>query len=387
MFLFFPLTAFGLNIGTDKDSYALGEQIQVFGECAAPVEISVTAGQKFLFSRLFACENENFKATVSTEPSFPSGSWQVSAKSKGVASLKEVKFSPTRESRLLDIKILSPSRDPRSRASGFVLNVEVSFLGEKIGNASVYSWNPLGEKTALTPKGNGVYETRIEVPFDYTIGDWVLTVTAQYEGSEGIVGGEKTLVLPIIPAVINAEVVKPKSWIFVTNVAEEIIIKPSYSDGSPVREPEVSAFINGKHLAFETLGNNAFRSVFSFSAGQGGAHTLDLNIKDPAGNTYSKKIDLFVEKSILSSLLPVNDLPLYAAALVSAIAVALLLYFWRKLGKIKGSAGERQRILEEIKKLQSDYYIKKSIAKDFYDSEIKRLELRLAGIEKKLKRK
>jgi len=383
MILFFCGTVFALNIGTDKDSYFLGEKASVFGECSVPIEVRLSSENKTLFTQLVDCKGKSYRTEIMLEPSFPEGEMQIATKTSEQTLSKKISVVATKESRLLGIKVFSPSPEAQTKASSLLLNVEISYLGEKLDNARVFSWNPEGEKVSLNPKGKGVFETTMEIPFDFKNNSWELVVTAGYKDKQGReLGGARTIVLPVEPAIIKANVVKPKSWVFSANVQEEIVVKPAYSNGTPANNPVIHASIGQKQLDFQQNGDN-YRALLSFSQEETGYQDLNLSITDSAGNNYSEKITIFVGKSILP---PTQDLLLYGGIGLASIVVILWAFFSFRSSRKKSELVEkRQGIAREIEKLQTDYYKRKKMTKDSYDAKMKELEFKLEELKEDLK--
>ena len=96
-------------------------------------------------------------------------------------------------------------------------------------------------------------------------------------------------------------------------------------------------------------------------------------------NALREKIEIFVGASPIPPL--ENVVPV---AIVIAPAIVVLLFLYRRWTKIKSTETttlEREKALEQINKLQHDYFTKKTVPKYFYDQKMKELKQKLNETE------
>lgn len=384
LFFLFSVTVFGLELGTENKQYFLGDSVRVFGECSGSTAgIELSAAGREIFSDVFECIDNGFSADILTDFSFPEGKWQVRLVSGQKTAEKSIFVLPVKEARLLSVRILSPASGARTKASSFVVSAELSYLGKKIDDAGVFLWGTDGKKVGLEPMGNGVFEGTVFMPAGFQGNSFELVVSALSTQNGNPVGGLQRLVLPVSSANILVSVVKPRSWIFSSNLNEEIVVKASYSNGEALKNASVRAIVGGKEIAFVQSEVDTFRGSVYFSASETGSHAIKLSVSDGFGNTVEEHFDSFVEKSILPSQ---GELVFFGiVGLAVALALLAVFYFFFSYRSVKDLASDKKTIEMELKSLENDYFREKRISREFFESERKRLSDRLSRVRGKLK--
>ncbi|RLE41999.1 hypothetical protein DRJ19_04910, partial [Candidatus Woesearchaeota archaeon] len=332
-----------------------------------------------LFSQTVKCQNNGFDFRKTITYDLPSGLWQISA-GKYVFN---VNIKPSKESKYLLIKLLSPSKKVE-RSSTIKITAEITDAGHKVVDANVYAYLPTGKRIKLSQISEGIYSSEYSVPYNLPLEPWRLIIIATHPCefcTKKISAGEEEFTVAVEKAKIVQNILEPKVKTFPLEKEETIILKATYANNEPLKNPNIVLQIDKKQFPFNAESDTIFKAIFSIADLEGTA-SVKISAYDDANNSATLTTNFVFVKDIswyIKHLLPL--LILYSAVIffIFLIFVTIL-----KLLKKRLSAVEKLKLLEsELKELQQKYYNGK-ISKTAYKDAALELKKKIAELKREL---
>ena len=336
--------AFELN----RTEFLKGETLEVTGICP-PVQdvlVKATSEGKQVFTEKVFCQQGQFFFSHKISFFDPSGDWDLDV----AGEMLELTVSPTRESKFLVIRFLSPAIH-LTRAQDINVVVQITDAGRPLTDANVLTWDAGGVKKQLIHKGKGNYIYEASLPFGMPLGVWNLMVVAQ----SGPNGGEEIHRAMVDQAIIDFEVIEPEVSTYSLDAVVPVKVKVTYFNGSPLQGAALSALVAGESQALKQLDAETFTFDFVPQEKHEGALKFIIRATDSAGNTADKTLDLVI----------VKGLSWYAKTLfwpaVVLLVVVIGAYFYlrsqkRQLSKRTQLQQKKREIAASLKRVQEKYY-------------------------------
>jgi len=403
-----PLPQPLLSMQTDAVEYEKEDIIAITGTCrenSIVIIDGILSDGKEIFSSSEICQPGgnyviNYKITFLN----PSGDWTLKAFNEGAEDTKNITVKATRESGFLLITLLNPNTFEHERGNKISLNVRLTDAGVAVEDAEIVTWNTQGKKVPLSHTGNGTYSTNLQLPYDFSTGEWDLTLTSQSAGVNPI-GGEKVTPMQINKTDFVVTLLKPETVNFDAGFPVDFELSATYPDLTPIRDPKVVLNIfraatdsgeeccnpdeklNKEEIIFEQDPTNPklFRAQYVSTLEEIGAVTAEILITDNAGNSGQTLLGIVVSEDPLAPILR-NSIFI----VIGLIIVVIIVYFvvWHPYKKVKGKhsvLSERKQVEQLIKKAQLDYFERNIINRETYNRKIAELNARKTSIERKLK--
>ena len=383
--LFFLANASALTINTNKTVAIKADSIVFNGDClAGDVTIEGRLSRNLLFSETLTCsEKSQFVYEYEIGNLDPSGNWTIYAIQGEEKQSVNVLVNPTDESQYLLLTFVSPSPVQHYRGEDLNFVVKVTDSGAPVVDATVNMFDLYGNRKELAHSGNGVYIYQYEIPFDAAIANWQAILTAQRYSGEKKIGGENKITINIGAAPIKIHIANPKLSNYDIESQIPIEVGLTYFNGKPVSIANVKAIANSREYKLEK-GATTYSMTFTPDKADVGSVKIIVVAEDSAGNNGEQAIDIVLSSNPLKMFL--KDYLLFI--IVGLIAVAIFYFFTKSKVKgftnVKAMEAERQRIDEQISKMQVDYYDRGMLTKETFRRRLAELESKLREIDKKL---
>ncbi len=347
-------TVFGLEF--DKNSYVKGEIIEISGKCRDGVErINAAFRNSVIFDENVECIQGTFTFSYTTNFIDPSGSWIVVSVPQNDRG--EIKVLLSEKSAYYKITFLSPTNSELKRGQSVPVSVMIDDEGTAINDANVYVFDFQGKRTSMENQGSGSYSFNSQIPFDEPMGNWDIIVVAEKE-KDNYLGGERKLPVQIIRAPIIISIENPHEGEYMQNNTVEIKGKVSYEDGTLIPQDKIESleiYVNEEKIS-DNSAKNAFTS--SYEANSEGVYTLKFLVQDRAGNKAEESIEVYITCQLQCTFEKNLPIVIFGLAFLG-IAGFMAHKTMRSNRKLANAKSEKERISNEIEKLQNDYFKKK----------------------------
>jgi len=357
-----------------------GEILSIKGPCEAKtITISARLYDYLIFSENIKCENNNFSFSKKITYDMPSGLWKISAGKY----LFNINVKHSRESKFLAVKLLSPAKKVE-RTQKITIAAEVTDAGKKVSDANVYAFLPTGKKLTLLLAEKGIYSAEYEIPYNVQLKPWRLIIIATHPCefcTEKISAGEEEFTIAIQKAKILLNILEPKTKTFPLEKKEIIVIKATYANNQPLKNPTAYMFADNRKFEFKMESDTIFKTSFT-PLNSEGAREIKIIAYDDANNFAELKTNFIFIKDISWYIKHLLPLLIFYSALIFILFILLVsaLKFLKKKLTIK----QKISILEaQLKELQKKYYNGK-ISKTFYKEAAIKLEEEISKLKSKL---
>ncbi len=361
----------------DKTSYFKGDTMSISLDnlvAGNSYEIVALSGDDIIFRKDFVAASSSFSYFYPVSFLDPSGEWVIKCNNE---SAKAVVHN-TRDSVYYLVRFISPLSRDYMRTSFFNVTVNITLGGEKVGNATVQSFDEEGRRINLTYV-NGIYTFPYRIKAGEKTGVRQIKVLALKDGK----GGEGIINITVVPARLELEVSPNLLNSYSVGAKLPLKIKVYYPNDS-LCNANVTAFVNGRKISLEKF-NTTWRGSYVFMPQDNGLSTLVINASDVYGNEGELSVDLNIGG--LFSYYIWSNIYYIIASLVGA---AFLAYYLRKriVAKydVRSLKQKTKELLEKKKRLQKDYFVNKTINRKTYDREVGKIDEEISHIKNKLRR-
>ena len=383
--LLISLNAFSLTANMSQNAYGKGESIAIFGSCKGDVSLTAVSEGKKIFSEKASCVGTKYDFEYKIAFSDPSGLWNLNVSDSEDTINKAFNVSHVRESQFFLFKFLSPSMTSKDKGDTIEISIKATDAGENVEEASLYYWNPAGEKKNFEYTGDGVYSAKEMLPVDLNAKSWLIFVTGEGMFKDVLSGGEVSIEVPIAEPDIQIEFLEP----LVTNVEteEELLVKVKvvYSNGVELMSPFISLEFNGETFEMTEESPSTFFVILDVKELSDASYNLNVVAVDKSSELAQSQSKIIVLRKGVISLIKRN-FPI--VLLIIAVIIALLAFNYFVLGKAKSInnlKSEKQKTEKDIKDLQEKFFNKGEYDFEEYKRKFAALERKLYELNKKLK--
>lgn len=378
--------AFAITIQPQRNFLARGDELNAAGQCSPGTnpKLEVMAEGIKIVESTVDCSNGQFAFSYKTTFLDPDGKWTLNISDNSESSSAEVLVDDAREAGFFLIRFLSPTPGKYVRTEKISLSVEISDSGEKVDDANVAFFGFGSERQYLVGVGNGIYTIDYEIPADADLGSWKLEVFATAPRGQGNSGGRNQLDLEIEKPPLKLQVVEPS--VSSVEVGDEVKLNlvATYFNGNSLQgQPIVVAQIDGIQTRLIKTAENTFEGKFNAPSTQTGTLEIAFNVEDGFGNDGATVQKIVVGCSI-TCLARNYGIFVLLALVIAAAAVSV---FYAKIhsgNELAKMQEERQKTLEMIRSLQSDYFTKGVMPSSSYKRNLSDYKARLAEIDQKI---
>lgn len=379
-----------LFISTDSSSYIKNNRIFISGNVTNARNeffnsvVNITVNSEVITVRAV---DGFFNASYLTNILDPGGDWVISVRAfdnysnTGVSSAMVNVVAPAEGSYLI-VDVLSPVQGFVTRGGSVSITVDLLLNGAKISGAAVVFKKPDGSFGNLTEIESGKYSGTYVVPLSAPIDKWVLEVIASKDSFSGV--GKVNMYVQ--SGVISINVKQPTKSVVSVGETVRIEVDASYSDGSPVELPEISAVILNETVILSRVGAGIYAA--NYVVGENVSDfSIDLAVSDETNNAGSVFVSLSVSGVSVEHYFRKYWYVTYPviAGVVSVVVLFSLRFASRNL--FMSLNKKKDELIALKKKAQESYYVDKSINKKQLSELSLKYDKELENINRKLKKK
>ena len=376
------------SVSTDKSLYIKNNRIFVSG--------NVTNARGELFNSIVNISVNNEVITVNalnglfnvsylTNILDPSGEWLINVNvfdsygNNGASSVNIAIASPA-EGSYLTVNVVSPVQGFVRRGSEVGITIDLLLNDIKTGNAIVIFRKPDGQYGNLTEIESGRYSGTYVVPLSAPIDKWVLEVIASKDSLNGV--GKVNMYIQ--SGVINLNVKQPTKSVVSVGETVRIEVDASYSDGTPVELPEITASVLNETVILSRVsaGVYAVNYVVGENVNEFG---IDLSVLDETNNSGSVFISLSVSGVSVEHYFRKYWYITYPIIAGGVSAVVFFSLRFMRTEALTLLNKKKDELINLKKKTQESYYIDKSINKEQLSELSLKYDKELENINRKIK--
>ncbi|MBU0635844.1 hypothetical protein KKE06_02350 [Candidatus Micrarchaeota archaeon] len=383
LLVFFSVWVSAQTITTDQNRYEKGDLIIITGQGETDQTVTIQAHNegRFVFEETTTIDgNGSFLLEFESRFLDPSGEWVllwVEADKRVFITMEPSAFS----SRYV-VTFLSPVPGTFERATTIPITVRVEQAGKIKPRALVVFWTPTGEKKFLKHAGFGNFTGEFTVPFDQSLGQWELVVTAEDRSSaEEVFGGENRIQLEFSLAPLIIELVEPLPARVSQGETVFLPFSVHYLNEQALQNPTVTAELNGVPLTIQSNVDGFFSTQFT-APGMGGEINLLFRAVDSAQNGGEKRYSIIVT-GLWDSFWEKNLLLVFLGIIILIVILVFGVWKWNKHQQKRALTTRKQVLVEQLKKLQIQYFKEQSIDRKTFEEKSALIENEMASLKKK----
>ncbi|GEM_PF-3998911 len=390
-----------INFSTDKEAYALGEEMVVSGivsrrqtGVAMDLNIELVAEDAVLYSKVVQSSSDGrFEFSYQSTTLDPAGEWLVKLSARdesGNSGFYQKKIVTALSSPFssLTIRYLSQSNDTVKTGEFLIVEAEVLDAGNnRVSGAEVLLVPPGSRDAVMVPETPAhTYSVLYKVPFDLELGQQQFELRAKKNLDASVETASLLFVLRIARSPLLLVLFEPVQSQFEVGDLLPIAVRVAYSDNRPLEGGFVSARVNGEEVALSPVDRGLFAGDYFVREKDLGKVVLELNARDAFGNAGESSLEVFVHGYSWSFLIAQNAL-LAGIAFVVILGGGIWLARRLRLGKAKKSLVSQEAVLRGmLQDLQKRYYQDKVISRENYDAERVDLESQLEKVKAQLEK-
>ncbi|MBU0635845.1 hypothetical protein KKE06_02355, partial [Candidatus Micrarchaeota archaeon] len=388
-----------LNIGSNKNTYSLGDLIQLNGlikRQGVPLEqeihLVLSGGGTILLEEFLTSDSQGaFSISYPTTTVDPEGEWTVFAEAMDEAGNygffeKTIRVFESQAFVELQIELLTGIDTFFERGETKKLLVRLlDQYGELVENARVEWVSPLGETFVFTAE-KGQYALSYLFPHDLEAGVQLFQIRAQKETEYSTQQGLEEIELQISETPLIITVLEPVDFSVQVGEAIDFTIQVSYSSGALVEQASFSGSINGKPVFFSALEKGVYVASYAVQPEDQGRPSFSLIVTDEFQNQGIVELDFAV-----SGVSPLHFVRENAWLLAIVVGISEIMFlggyhanFFRRK---KDVLVKRKQVLEsKIAENQKQYYKLNIITRATYTKLHSQYSLELERIAKELEK-
>ncbi len=237
----------------------------------------------------------------------------------------------------------------------------------------------------------GKYTYSYKIPFDFPIGEQVVSVAASTEEDGDLLSGASTLVIVVDETEIRVEMSKPEKRLVSLGDLVEFEFLARYPDTSLVSKAIFDLKINGDIVEVNEFVKGDYTASYLVEGENLEKIVVLLSVSDPHGNNgvFESELAIKTEFDLVHIILRDNLLT-FLTGLMLVIALAAGVLYFKKFAKGRGLDARREELKKIMTDLKKEYYGKGKLKTvqyrgllDRYQQELDEIDAVLGVEEKK----
>lgn len=384
-----------LRLNISKESIFLGDEISVSG-----IVSKKTAGIKSsvaltVYSNGIRVAQENAESNDLGEFSYSyrtsfldsEGEWKIEAFTKdGLENTgyeeKKIKVSASEITAFLNVNIAKELKETYVRGENALISITVTDKGQKpVGGAKVSVLVPKMASLALQEK-DGLYEGMLQIGRDFPLGKQEIKITALKTDQNDFFAGTATIKFGVEATQIALQLVSPKATSVQIGDEIEFRVLASYGDQSPVILSKIDSNVNGKTISLNAVERGVYSGKYIVSENDSPKIFFGIYVDDSFGNTAFSSQEIEVSGYSAFHYLRRFGLQLVFGAILIVVIGGALFFIMSKQRRILGLEKEAKHTIEEIKKIQQEYFKEATLDRKNYERLLDKYESKLQDIRK-----
>ncbi|MEM4261543.1 MAG: hypothetical protein QXI10_01125 [Candidatus Diapherotrites archaeon] len=294
----------------------------------------------------------------------------------------------------ISVKILQPDKPEYKKGSFVRVSAKISGLNnEKIFGANMTAETDTGIIVPMREIEQGIFEGFFQIPNRTNTGNMRITFKATKDNN---FGSEKITIKTISPKITIYLETKRKrdmgnTTIIISKAKDtfeigekiELTTKAFYENGEPVITDSVYATIDDQIIKLYPKERGVYSGEHTIYNTEKTELEVKINLDDGYNNLAEYKDTIKITKGSFIAFLAENATIILLAILLLSVLLIVISKGLNKVKEISLLIKKEKDITEQIKELQTKYYLKRSIDKKTYEREMKKLEPILKEIREK----
>ena len=203
----------------------------------------------------------------------------------------------------------------------------------------------------------GKYTYSYKIPFDFPIGEQVVSVAASTEEDGDLLSGADVLVIIVDKTEIRVEMSKPEKRLVSLGDLVEFEFLARYPDTSLVSKAIFDLKIDGEIVEVNEFVKGDYTASYLVDGKNNDKAVIVLNISDPQGNSgvFESELAINTEVDLVHLILRDNLLTFLVGTMLLVSLAAGVLYF-KKFATGRGLEARRDELKKIMKDLKKEYY-------------------------------
>ena len=203
----------------------------------------------------------------------------------------------------------------------------------------------------------GKYTYSYKIPFDFPVGEQVVSVAASTEEDGDLFSGADTFVIIVDKTEIRVEMSKPEKRLVSLGDLVEFEFLARYPDTSLVSKAIFDLRIDGEIVEVNEFVKGDYTASYFVDGKNGEKAVILLSVSDPHGNkgVFESELAINTDFDLVHLILRDNLLTLLVGTMLLVSLAAGVLYF-KKFAKGRGLEARREELKKIMKDLKKEYY-------------------------------
>ena len=315
------------------------------------------------------------------------GEWKIEAFTKdGLENTgfeeKTIKVSSSEITAFLNVNVAKELKETYMRGENALISISVTDKdGKPVRGAKVSVIMPKMAPLVLQEK-ESLYEGMLQIGRGFPLGRQAIKINALKTDQNNFFAGTATVKFLVGAAQIALQVVSPKAASVQIGDEIEFRVLANYSDQSGAILSKIDSNVNGEAILLNAVERGVYSGKYVVSEKDSPKIFFEIFVDDSFGNTAFSSQEMEVSGYSIFYYLRKFGLQLAVGAiLLIAIGGALFLVM-SKQRRILGLEKEAKHTIEEIKKIQLEYFKEATLDRKNYERLLDKYESKLQDIRK-----
>ncbi len=288
--------------------------------------------------------------------------------------------------KFLSVEYLSPVPGAYLKGQDVPITIKVTDAGNPITGAQAKAYGPKHKAFPLEEVGDGVYSSTYKISLDDPSGIWELQ-SRVYKTENGVLhGGAASTVVAITDVPIKLVITEPAKQDYSIGETLPINVLASYSEEKPADNIVLLVRLKDRSITARQVERGVYGSSLELDPGLQGANTMIIFARDPYENYGIAQVPLKVQGYSPWYYIKLYWIPIIAILLVALSVSAYYLQLVRKREKLRKLLEQKQEIVEKQRRVQSDYFVERSMDRGSFDQLSQKYDEELRKVEREMER-
>jgi len=387
-----------IRLNVDSEKVFLGDPISVSGviskkETAIKSNVTITVySNDISVARQTIATNDLGEFSFSYRTSFldNEGEWRVEAFSKDSLENigfveKTVEVAKSEITAFLSVALAKEINASYVRGEEMFLSISVVDGDEIIVNeAQINVSLPNGVQIVLEETDEGLYEGNIEIGLDFPLGEQEIRINALKSDGNNFFAGSTTIEFVVEKTDIIIEITSPKIRSVQVGQSIEFVVTISYPNKKPVILSKIESTVNGKKIVLNAQDQGVYVANYVVEPLDAPNLSFEVLVDDSFGNIASIDLEIEVSGISIEHYFRRTGFQLIALVIVLGFMGVVLFSVFSKKRKLFNLQKEEKKSLDELKRIQEEYFKDGTLDRKNYDRQMEKFELKLEDARKSI---
>ena len=286
--------------------------------------------------------------------------------------------------KFLIVEYLSPMPGAYLKGQDVQVTIKVTDGGNPITGAQAKAYGPKHRAFPLEEVGDGVYSSTYTISMDDPSGLWEIQ-SRVYKTENGVLhGGAASTIVAITDAPIKLTVKEPAKQVYSIGETLPINVLASYSEEKPADNLVLLVRLKDRSITARQVERGVYDAALELDPSLEGSNIMIILARDPYENYGMVQVPFKVQGYSPWYYIKLYWIPIILILLIALSVSAYYMRLLRKRGKLRQLLEQKQTIVEKQRRVQSDYFVERSMDRGTFDQLSQKYDEELRKVEREI---